>query len=88
MLALHVHDPAQARLPGGGLLTIEDAESGRVVTADPAAIGDSFARADAHRTQDVRRLLRGAGADYLSLPSDAPAGPALARLFRQRTQRR
>lgn len=88
VLALHVHDPAQARLPSGGLLTIEDAESGRVVTADPAAIGDSFARADAERAQAVRRLLRGAGADYLSLPSDAPAGPALARLFRQRTQRR
>ena len=54
----------------------------------PYPIGDSFVRADADRTQDVRRLLRGAGADYLSLPSDAPAGPALARLFRQRTQRR
>ena len=43
-------------------------------------------RSTARRT--VRRLLRAAGADYLSLPSDAPAGPALARLFRQRTQRR
>ena len=81
--------PAQARLPSGGLLTIEDAESGRVVTADPAAIGDSTSPAPTRdRAQDVRRLLRAAGADYLSLPSDAPAGPALARLFRQRTQRR
>ena len=88
VLALHVHDPAQARLPAGGLLTIEDAESGRVVTVDPAAIGDDFARADARHTQTLRRLLRATGADYLSLPSDAPAGPALARLFRRRTQRR
>ncbi|MDE2641028.1 MAG: DUF58 domain-containing protein [Chloroflexota bacterium] len=88
VLALHVHDPAQARLPDDGLLTIEDAESGRVVTVDPAAIGDDFAREDARRGRAVRRLLRGAGADYLSLPSDAPAAPALARLFRLRTQRR
>ena len=88
VLALHVHDPAQARLPAGGLLTLEDAETGVLITVDPAKSAAAFARRDAQLSHAIQQQLRAAGADYLDLPSDTAPAPALARLFRQRTQRR
>ena len=88
LLALHVFDPAQAQLPSGVLLTLEDAESGRVVTVDPATSAEAFANLTVQQAADLQQRLRAAGADYLALPSDQPPAPALAKLFRLRTQRR
>ena len=88
VISLHVHDPAQARLPAGGILMLEDAESGVLLPADPATTAAGFAQHDAQLSRATEQRLRAAGADYLALPSDAPPAAALARLFRQRTQRR
>lgn len=88
LVALRVFDPAQAALPSGGLLTLEDAESGRVLTVDPRTTAAPFAQAHAQQTAELERQLRAAGADYLALPSNEAPAPALAGLFRRRTQRR
>lgn len=88
VIALHVHDPAQARLPAGGLLTVEDAETGSLHEADPRTTAALLSENDGRLSQAVEQRLRASGADYLHLPSDAAPAPALARLFRQRTLRR
>ena len=88
VITLHVHDPAQALIPAGGLLTIEDAETGALRAADPDASAAAFSENDLQLSQTVERRLRTAGADYLDLPTDTAPAPSLARLFRQRTQRR
>ena len=92
VVALVVRDPREAALeaalPGGGLLVLEDAESGRTLVVDAAALAAARPRETAAEVRLLQQRLRAAGIDHLFLPSGSDYLPPLIALFRARARRR
>ncbi len=65
--ALLVHDPLEERLPGVGLVTLQDAETGAIVTRDVGSMVATRARAE--RLAELRRF--GVAASAVSTKDDA-----------------
>ena len=78
----------EAALPGGGLLVLEDAESGRTLVVDAAALAAARPRETAAEVRLLQQRLRAAGIDHLFLPSGSDYLPPLIALFRARARRR
>jgi len=90
LVCLHLHDPRESALPGAGLLTIEDAETGELIEMDSsrAALREKFARTNADRLAELDRALRRAGVDTLRFSTAEPFAPSLQRFFETRRGRR
>jgi uncharacterized protein (DUF58 family) len=89
VVAFEVRDPRERTLPDLGLVTLEDAESGDVVTLDTRRrrVRDRFAELASRRDADMRRALRRLRVETLALDTTRPYLPELLAFFRSRERR-
>ena len=89
VVAFEVRDPHERELPALGLVTVEDAETGDVVTIDTGRrrVRERFAALAARRDADMRRALRRLRIETLPLDTNRPYLPALLGFFEARERR-
>ena len=89
VVAFEVRDPRERTLPNLGLVTVEDAESGDVVTLDTGrrAVRERFAALAAKRDAEMRRALRRLRVETLPLDTARPYLPELLAFFEKRERR-
>jgi len=89
VIAVHVEDPCEIRLPSLGLLSLRDAETGRSQLVDTASAAFrehlEGERAEARRALEHR--LRASGIDYVYVDASASVVDPLVRFFRMRERR-
>ena len=84
--ALHLTAAGDRRLPAAGIVELEDAETGDVVTVDTQAMQASYvAAAEAHATT-LDRELRGPRLIGAALATDTPLVPQLRRFLTARAE--
>lgn len=90
LVCLHLHDPRESTLPGAGLLTIEDAETGELLELDSsrAAVREKFAAVNTERLAELDRALNRAGVETLRFTTATDFAPTLQRFFETRRGRR
>ena len=90
LIAVHVEDPHERKIPNVGLLALEDAETGEIVELDTAkaSVRKLFKDMAAERSRRLVSDFRAEGIDTLQLETDAPYMPALQRFFKTRERRR
>jgi len=89
VVAFEVRDPRERTLPDLGLVTVEDAESGAVVTLDTGwrRVRERFAALAARRDAEMRRALRRLRIETLPLDTARPYLPELLAFFQSRERR-
>ncbi len=89
VIALTVTDPREEELPPGGLLDLEDAETGErvLVDASDARTRLAFRRWAIERREARTALFRSVGVDTLELRTDRPYDVPLVRFFHRRARR-
>ena len=89
VVAFEVRDPRERTLPNLGLVTVEDAESGAVVTLETGRRGvrERFAALAAKRDAEMRRALRRLRIETLPLDTARPYLPELLAFFESRERR-
>lgn len=90
VVAIRLVDPREQAMPDVGLLVVEDAETGELLTVDT---GDPefrrrFAVASGQREAEVRAAAAGAGIDLFSISTDEDLVGALIRIVELRRRRR
>ncbi|HEY7819511.1 MAG TPA: DUF58 domain-containing protein [Vicinamibacteria bacterium] len=89
LIAIYLSDPAEAEIPGVGLVELEDAESGRrllVDTSDRKAM-TAFRRASLERRQLWHQELNRMGIDVIDVDTAVPYDRPLLRFFEMRSRR-
>ncbi len=89
LVAVRVSDPREEVLPRVGLVTLEDAETGRTVVVDTGStrFHERFAEAGDRARRRREDLLRSVGVDQLSIVTGRDYVPELSRFFRMRGKR-
>ncbi|MFO7675706.1 MAG: DUF58 domain-containing protein [bacterium] len=89
LVAVSVADPAEERLPGLGLVEVEDAETGELATIDCAdpALRRAFEQHRAERREELAGLLRRLGIDHVPVRTNEDFTRALHRFFQARARR-
>ena len=84
-----LRDPLERRLPPGGVLMLEDAETGTAGMAwcGSAALRDEFARRAAEADAALASFLSRHHIDAITLSTDEPYGERLMQFFRRRAAR-
>jgi uncharacterized protein (DUF58 family) len=89
VVAALITDPREATMPAAGLVTLEDAESGRTRLIDTRS--EEFRRELAagaeRRARDLKDQLRATGMDLIVLDASASMVDPLLRFFRERERR-
>jgi uncharacterized protein (DUF58 family) len=90
LVCLHLHDPRESSLPGAGLLTIEDAETGELLELDSgrASVREKFAQINAQRLAELDRALNRAAVDTLRFNTAESFAQTLQSFFERRKGRR
>jgi uncharacterized protein (DUF58 family) len=90
LVLLHLRDPHEEHLPGVGLLTLEDPETGEVMEIDTGSrhVREAFSRRALERMDAFRRAARQADVDILELRTGDSCSQALYTFFQKRTTRR
>ena len=89
VVAVRITDPREREVASGGLVTLEDAETGarRLIDTGSAAFREAMRR-DAHaRSEALQRDLRAAGVDLVSIDAAQSVVDPLLRFFRMRERR-
>ncbi len=90
LIHILISDPGEFTLPEGGIVTVRDLESGRLVRLDashgPTRRRYEERRAEAHRL--VKNEFKAANMDCIDISTAASAADVLARYFRVRERRR
>jgi uncharacterized protein (DUF58 family) len=89
VIALQVRDPHESTLPDVGLITVEDNETGEVISIDTGRrkVRDRFEQIAHARAAEVERTLRLANIETVVIDSAAPYVPVLLALFGNREKR-
>jgi uncharacterized protein (DUF58 family) len=89
LIAVTLNDPREAELPDCGLLSVEDAETGRAILIDTAdeATREDYRRSAVSRLESRERLFRSSGVDHISVSTDAPYVDRLVEFFAKRRKR-
>jgi len=89
LVAVAVNDRHEEALPNVGILNIEDAETGELVSINTArrSVRDAFASAATAQRGLVRSTLVSNGIDFLELKTGETYLPALQRFFQSREKR-
>lgn len=84
--AVRVTDPREAALPPAGLVTLRDAETGRLAIVDAGGrrARRRYAQHAAQRAQAADRCFVRAGIDHMTLSTERPFMPAIVRSFASR----
>lgn len=90
LIAVRTADPLEAEWPAAGLVTLEDAETGRqtLVDAGDAKFRAEFAARAAARRAAFTKLCRAARVDLIDVSTEGGHFDALLRFFRLRDRRR
>jgi uncharacterized protein (DUF58 family) len=85
-----ISDPGEFQLPSGGIVTMRDLESGRLVQVDAGrgAIRSAYARHRQAAYDDVREQFKAANLDCVEISTAVSAADALSRYFRLRERRK
>lgn len=89
VVAALITDPREAEMPPAGLVTLEDAESGkhRLVDTRSQAFRDELAKQAAVRRQRLQDELRATGMDLVAFDASQSMVDPLLRFFRERERR-
>jgi uncharacterized protein (DUF58 family) len=89
VVAALVSDPRESAMPPAGLVTLEDAETGRtrVVDTRSSRFRDELAAVSAARVAKLATDLRSSGVDLLQLDASKSVVDPLLRFFRERERR-
>ncbi len=89
VVAALITDPREARMPRAGLITLEDAESGRTRLVDTRsrAFRDELAARARGREAQLRDQLRATGMDLVVFDASSSMVDPLLRFFRERERR-
>lgn len=90
VIAVDMHDPREADLPDVGRITLEDAETGNILTVNTAngGIRRRFARHSRERREALQRSLRQCGVDRMQVTAGESFLKTLRGFFRRREGRR
>lgn len=90
VIAVLVTDPREMEVPGVGLVSLTDVETGRTAQFDTGS--SAFRRYLAGKASDrmtqLERTLRGSGIDFIHIDASQSVVDPLARFFRMRERRR
>jgi uncharacterized protein (DUF58 family) len=89
VVAALITDPRETEMPPAGLVTLEDAESGRTRLVDTrsAAFRNELASRGAKREMELRDQLRATGMDLIVFDASQSMVDPLLRFFRERQRR-
>lgn len=90
LIAVSITDPRERELPAVGLIDLEDAETGEMITVDTSApaVRERFAALGAERDARLRGLFRSTGVDHIRIVSGRDYVRDLVAFFRLREGRR
>ncbi len=90
LVCMHLHDPREDTLPGAGLVTIEDSETGELLELDShrSAVRERFRKHNAARLTALDLALNRAGVDTLRFNTAEEFAQSLQRFFETRRGRR
>ncbi len=90
LIAVRIADPLEHQWPAAGLVTLEDAETGRQTVIDTSneRFRSAFAAQATERLATFHRLCRSAVVDLVECGTDGRHFDTLLRFFRQRDRRR
>jgi uncharacterized protein (DUF58 family) len=89
VIAIAINDPRERELPSAGLLALEDAETGEMITIDAgdARIRDEYQRLADDVVRQRNSTLEAVKVDRVEVRTDGGYVEPLARLFRRRARR-
>jgi uncharacterized protein (DUF58 family) len=89
VVAALVHDPREATMPPAGLVTLEDAETGRtrVVDTRSSQFRAELEKAASDRIAGLETSLRASGVDLVAIDATRSVVDPLLRFFREREKR-
>ena len=89
LVCFEIVDPRETVLPALGVITLEDAETGEIVSLDTssAAVRKTYADINAKRLSDFRRALARSNIDLLEVETDKPFITPLRKFFERRAKR-
>jgi uncharacterized protein (DUF58 family) len=90
LVAIHISDPSESRLPAAGWVTMEDAETGELVevNTNDRATRWKYERAAREQRDSRRSLLRRAGLDLIEAETGRPYLMVLKKFFERRIRAR
>lgn len=84
-----VRDPLDVELPEGtGEVLVQDPYSGETLIIDPSSMRKEYAQNTKARIEEVRKLMKRVGGDYLFLQTDKPFETELIKFFKMRSGKR
>lgn len=89
LVCFEIVDPRETVLPALGVLTLEDSETGEIVSLDTssAAVRKTYAEINARRLADFKRTLARSKIDLLEIKTDKPFITPLRKFFERRAKR-
>ncbi|HQP10462.1 MAG TPA: DUF58 domain-containing protein [Candidatus Omnitrophota bacterium] len=89
VIAVTLNDPRETHLPECGILTLEDAETGKTVLIDTkdARLRQDYLQYNTDRIKKRERLFRSVGADYIDISTDVPYTDAIVKFFLKRRRK-
>ena len=89
LVAIHVIDPLEERLPSVGLLELEDLETGEVILVDTSVrkIRETVSENALGEKAQLERFFKSIGMDYIDIYTNRSYVQPLAKFFRMRAKR-
>ena len=89
LVCFEIVDPRETVLPALGVLTLEDSETGEIVSLDTssAAVRKTYAEINARRLAEFKRTLARSKIDLLEIKTDKPFITPLRKFFERRAKR-
>lgn len=89
LIAIEIRDPGEFDFPEIGLVTLEDAESGRQIEFDTSSLAarNAFAALEERRRNELHRLFQSQNIDCIVLQTDRDCLPPLRSFFLTRERR-
>ena len=89
LVCFEIVDPRETVLPALGVLTLEDSETGEIVSLDTssAAVRKTYAEINARRLADFKRTRARSKIDLLEIRTDKPFITPLRKFFERRAKR-
>ncbi len=90
VIAITLNDPREMQLPDCGIITLEDAETGKTVLIDStdAALRQQYHQNNTERLKRRERLFRSVGTDYIDISTEVPYTDAIVKFFAKRRRRK
>jgi uncharacterized protein (DUF58 family) len=89
LVAIHIIDPLEEKLPSVGLLELEDLETGEIILVDTsvAEVRDSIRENAFSERSKLERFLKSIGVDFIDIYTDQSYVKPLTKFFRMRAKR-